>query len=92
MLPAEKLLDSRINDTASYSCSLYEAELLSSLLAQTLSNWLTGSENKSVLSWNTSKLVKVVRDHVLEACMSVTPSTFLKIGKKGLTNLVEEPG
>jgi hypothetical protein len=92
MLPSEWFRDSRIDDTASYSCSLYEAELLSSLLAQTLSDRLTGREDKSILSWNTPKLVKVVRDHVLKACMSVTLSTLLKIGKKGLTNLVEEPG
>jgi hypothetical protein len=59
----------RINDTTSYCGTLDQTKFLGSLLAQTLSDRLTGSENKTVLSWDTTQLIKVVGDHILQSCL-----------------------
>ena len=55
-----------VDNTATDSGALSQAELLSSLLAQSVANRLTGGQDQTVLAWNTAELLEIVLDNLLK--------------------------
>lgn len=59
--------DSRVNDRTTNRCAFDKAKVCGCLLVQSLPHRLASTEHQAVLPWDTTELLKVVLDQVLEA-------------------------